>query len=554
MKSDIEIAQEVELIPIQQIGASIGIPEEKLEMYGKYKAKVEVDPSLLDCSKSNLILVSAITPNKAGVGKTTVSVSLAQGLNKIGKKAVVALREASLGPCFGMKGGATGGGYSQVLPMSDINLHFTGDFHAITTANNMLAALIDNYRFFNKGTPQDLKHVLWRRVMDVNDRSLRYIVSGLNGQTNGIPTETGFDITAASEIMAILCLSNDLEDLRNRINNILIGYDYDNKAIFVRDLGFAGPLMVLLKDAIKPNLVQTTEGGAAFVHGGPFANIAHGCNSIMATKTAMHYADYVVTEAGFGSDLGAEKFLNIKCRAAGIAPIATVLVATSQSLKLHGGVDEKLIKLPNAEGITNGLKNLERHLEILKNFGQSVLIAFNKFGFDTEEEIEMIRSWCIEHGASFAINNGFAEGGAGAELLAQKVVEMIETNPSKPINHTYELEDSIEEKLTKVVNKIYKGISVSFSKQAQLMLNRIHRLGFDHFPVCVAKTQYSFSEDASHTGVAEGFILHIEDLKINSGAGFIVAVAGEMMRMPGLPRYPQALHIDLIDGEIVGLS
>jgi formate--tetrahydrofolate ligase len=554
MKSDIEISRETKLERIQKIASNIGIDEEQLELYGKYKAKVDATIDESRVAKSNLILVTAITPNKAGVGKTTTSVALALGLNKIGKKAIVALREPSLGPCFGMKGGAAGGGYSQVLPMEDINLHFTGDFHAITCANNTLAALIDNYQYFNKGSQKALKQILWKRVLDVNDRSLRYILSGLNGSTNGIPAETGFDITPASEIMAILCLSKSVEDLRERINNILIGYTYDKEPFYVRDLKMAGAIVTLLKDAIKPNLVQTTENTPAFIHGGPFANIAHGCNSIMATKTAMMYGDYVVTEAGFGSDLGAEKFLNIKCRIAGLSPKATVLVATSQALKLHGGVDEKKIKEPNLDGLKNGLKNLQRHIEILQSFGQSVVIGFNRFGFDTQEELDYIANWCKEQGADFALNDGFAKGGDGAKALAEKVIEVIENKPSKPLTHTYELTDSVEDKLNKIVRTIYKGKGVILSKNARTQLKKINEMGFDKFPVCIAKTQYSFSDDASRLGVAEGFDITIENLVVNCGAGFIVAVAGEIMRMPGLPKEPQALHIDMVNGEIVGLS
>jgi formate--tetrahydrofolate ligase len=554
MKNDIEIAREVKLKPILEIANKAGIHEDQLEYYGKYKAKVDVTFDDSKIASSNLILVTAITPNKAGVGKTTTSVSLALGLCKLGKKAIVALREPSLGPCFGMKGGATGGGHSQVLPMEDINLHFTGDFHAITCANNMLAALLDNYQYFNKGSGKALKQILWKRVLDVNDRSLRYIVTGLNGATNGIPAETGFDITPASEIMAVFCLAKDFEDLRERINNILLGYTFENNPFYVRDLAVGGALVTLLKTAFRPNLVQTIEGGAAFIHGGPFANIAHGCNSIMATKTAMQYGDYVVTEAGFGSDLGAEKFFNIKCRHAGITPKASVLVVTSLSLKLHGGVDEKLIKQPDMEGIKKGLKNMQRHIENLRNFGQSVIVAFNRFGFDSEEEISYIQSWCRENGAEFALNDGFAKGGDGALELAEKVLSIIEKNPSGKLVHTYDLEDSIEEKLKKIVTKVYKGSGVTFSKTARTMLKKINDLGASKFPVCIAKTQYSFSDDASKTGVAEGFMIHIENLVINNGAGFIVAVAGEIMRMPGLPKEPQAMNIDVINGEITGLS
>ena len=554
MKTDIEIAREIELKPIKEIATSIGLHEDHLEFYGKFKAKVDVKLDSKKISNSKLILVTAITPNKAGVGKTTTSVSLALGLSKLGKNAVVALREPSLGPCFGMKGGATGGGYSQVLPMEDINLHFTGDFHAITCANNMLAALVDNYQFFNKGTPIALKQILWRRVLDVNDRSLRNVVTGLQGANNGIPTETGFDITPASEIMAIFCLSKDLEDLRVKLDNILVGYSFEDKPVYVRDLKVGGALLVLLKEAFKPNIVQTTEGTPAFIHGGPFANIAHGCNSIVATKSAMHFGDYVVTEAGFGSDLGAEKFLNIKCRAAGISPVLSVLVITSQSLKLHGGVDEKSIKLPSLDGIRNGLKNVQRHLEGLQSFGQSVVVAFNRFHFDTEEEINYIRDWCLKNKAEFALNDGFAKGGQGSIEMAQKVIDVIESNPSKPLSFTYELNDSIEEKLTKIVKTIYGGSGITLSKQAQSVIKRINELDLMNLPVCIAKTQYSFSDDATKYGVAKDFTIHIQNLVINSGAGFIVAVAGDIMRMPGLPKVPQALAIDYVDGHTVGLS
>jgi formate--tetrahydrofolate ligase len=554
MKSDIEIAHEVILKPIQQIASQIGISENAVEPYGKYKAKISFEPNEAKIKQSNLILVTATTPNKSGSGKTTTSVALAQGLNKIGKKAIVALREPSLGPVFGMKGGAAGGGYSQVLPMEDINLHFTGDFHAITSANNTLAALVDNYQYFNKNTTKGLRQILWRRVLDVNDRSLRYLVSGLNGSSNGIPTETGFDITPASEIMAIFCLSNSMEDLRARIENILLGYRYDNTPFYVRDLGVAGAIVALLKDAFQPNLVQTIEGGAAFIHGGPFANIAHGCNSIMATKAALQHSEYTVTESGFGSDLGGEKFLNIKCRMAGIAPKATVLVTTTQSIKLHGKVDEKLIKQPNLEGLKAGIKNVQRHIENLQAFGQTVIVALNKFGFDTEEEIAFIGNWCKEQGAHFAINEGFAKGGDGAIALANKVVEIVEKFPSTPLQHTYDLADSIETKIEKIVTKVYKGKGVSFGKNAKTTLKKIKDLNLTELPVCIAKTQFSFTDNAALVGAEEGFNIHIDNIVINSGAGFIVAVAGEIMRMPGLPKEPAANIIDVVNGEIVNLS
>ena len=555
MKTDIEIAQGVKLRQISEMAAELGIPGHNVIPYGHYKAKIkykEINEERI--AKSNLILVTAITPTKAGIGKTTTSVALAQGLKKIGKNAIVALREPSLGPCFGMKGGACGGGYSQVVPMEDINLHFTGDFHAITSANNMISALLDNYQYYNRGTGKALKQITWRRVLDVNDRSLRFMVSGLNGSSNGIPQETGFDITPASEIMAIFCLSTSLDDLRKRIDNILLGYTADNLPFTVGDLGVGGSITVLLKDALNPNLVQTLEGGAAFIHGGPFANIAHGCNSVMATKMAMTFGDYVITEAGFGADLGAEKFLNIKCRNAGIAPKASVLVTTSQALKKHGGVAIEGIKKPDLKGLQNGLKNLERHLENLQNFGQSVVVAFNQYNFDTNEEISFLENWCKEKGADFALNDGFAEGGNGATALAEKVIEVIEKKPSKPIQHTYEVNDSIPEKIKKIVTKVYRGKDINLTKTAESALKKITDLNLTHLPVCIAKTQYSFSDDATQIGVASDFTLTIENLIINRGAGFIVAVAGEIMRMPGLPKVPQAIYIDIVDGKVMGLS
>ena len=555
MKTDIEIAQGVKLRPVSEMAAELGIPGHNVIPYGHYKAKIkykEINEERI--VKSNLILVTAITPTKAGIGKTTTSVALAQGLKQLGKNAIVALREPSLGPCFGMKGGACGGGYSQVVPMEDINLHFTGDFHAITSANNMISALLDNYQYYNRGNGKALKQITWRRVLDVNDRSLRFMVSGLNGSTNGIPQETGFDITPASEIMAIFCLATSLDDLRKRIDSILLGYTFDNQAFTVGDLGIGGSITVLLKDALNPNLVQTLEGGPAFIHGGPFANIAHGCNSVMATKMAMTFGDYVITEAGFGADLGAEKFLNIKCRNAGIAPKASVLVTTSQALKMHGGVAIEGIKKPDLKGLQGGLKNLERHLENLQNFGQSVVVAFNQYNFDTSEEIAYLENWCNERDADFALNNGFAEGGKGSVALAEKVIEVIEKKPSKPIQHTYEANDAIPEKIRKIVTKVYRGKDINLTKTAEASLKKIVDLKLTHLPVCIAKTQYSFSDDAAQIGVASDFTLTIENLIINRGAGFIVAVAGEIMRMPGLPKVPQAIYIDIVDGKVMGLS
>ena len=555
MKSDIEIARECKLAPITEIAAKLNIPESELEQYGKYVAKVP--EKLIDEEKvkqSNLILVTAITPTKAGIGKTTVSIGLALGLNKINKKAVVALREPSLGPCFGMKGGAAGGGYAQVLPMDKINLHFTGDFHAITSAHNMISALLDNYIYQHKDEGFAMKEILWKRVLDVNDRNLRYIVTGLGAKTNGVTMESGFDITPASEIMAILCLAQDEQDLRRRIENILLGTTIDNKPFRVKDLGVAGAICVLLKDALHPNLVQTTENTPAFVHGGPFANIAHGCNSVLATRLAMTYGDYVITEGGFGADLGAEKFDNIKCRKAGIAPKLTVLVATTQGLKMHGGVDLTLIKEPNLEGLKKGLDNLDKHIANIQSFGQTVVVCFNRYATDVDEEIDFCRAHCAEMGVGFAVNNAFVEGGAGAVELAELVVKTIEENPSAPLNFTYDDNDSVEVKATKLAQNIYGADKVIFSAAAKKMLAKIEELGVSHYPICVAKTQYSFSADAKAYGVPKNFSINIKDIVLNCGSEMIVLIAGEIMRMPGLPKSPQAERIDIVNGEIEGLS
>lgn len=554
MKSDIEIARETPLKKVKDVAEGIGIPRDRVINYGRYMAKIPAD--LIDnerVSRSNLILVTAITPTKAGVGKTTVSIGLTLGLNRIGKKAIVALREPSLGPVFGMKGGAAGGGYSQVLPMENINLHFTGDFHAITTAHNTISALLDNYIYHVQGSPDEIKQVLWKRVLDVNDRNLRYIVTGL-GQGNGVPAESGFDITAASELMAIMCLAENEDDLRRRIENILLGYTRDNKPFTVKDLGVAGAITVLMKDAIDPNLVQTTENTAAFVHGGPFANIAHGCNSVLATKMAMTFGDYVITEAGFGADLGAEKFFNIKCRKSGIQPKATVIVVTSQGLKMHGGTPEKQIKEPDVVGLKKGLENLERHITNLSAFGQTVVVAFNKYNFDTEEEIEIVRQFCEQKKVRFAVNEAFEKGGEGAEELARMVVDVVENEPSGKLQFTYKDFDTIEQKLEKVALGIYGARGVVFGEKAQKILQKIHNTDLERLPVCVAKTQYSFSADPKWYGVAKDFTFKINDLLINQGSEFIVAIAGEMMRMPGLPADPQAKRIDIVNGKLEGLS
>ena len=555
MKSDIEIAREVSLRKIKEIATGLGIPREEVQNYGRYIAKIPIH--LIDEEKirqHNLILVTAITPTKAGIGKTTVSIGLALGLNKIGKKAVVALREPSLGPCFGMKGGAAGGGYSQVLPMENINLHFTGDFHAVTSAHNMITALLDNYIYQTRNTCEGLKEIKWKRVLDVNDRSLRNIVSGLGGSANGVLTETGFDITPASEIMATLCLATDIEDLKRRIGNILLGYTNDDKPFTVNDLGVAGAITVLLKDALLPNLVQTTENTAAFVHGGPFANIAHGCNSVLATKMALTYGDYVITEAGFGADLGAEKFFDIKCRKAGLTPKLTVIVATAQSLKLHGGVPENKIKEQNIEGMKNGFENLDKHVENMKRFGQEVIVTFNRYASDTDEEIALVAEHCREIGVGFCMNNVFAAGGEGGAELAKLVVDTIEKKPSTPLKYIYEDNEPIRSKIKKVSEQIYGAASVVYTTLADKKIKQIESLGISHYPICIAKTQYSFSSDPKAYGVAKNFELKVRDIIINNGAEMIVVIMGEIMRMPGLPKDPQAKRIDIVDSVIEGLS
>lgn len=554
MLTDIEIAKSVKMRPINEVAAELGIHEDQVENYGRYIAKITTDK--IDTNKfknHHLILVTAISPTKAGNGKTTVSVGLALGMQKIGKKAVVALREPSLGPCFGMKGGAAGGGYAQVLPMDKINLHFTGDFHAITEANNMIAALLDNYRYQHEAEGFKLKKILWRRVMDVNDRGLRRIITGI-GDKNGIETESGFDITPASEIMAIMCFATSIDDLRRRIDNILLGITEDDKPFTVKDMGVGGSIVALLLDVLKPNLVQTTEGTPAFVHCGPFANIAHGCNSVMATAAALEYGDYAITEAGFGADLGAEKFYNIKCRKTGLQPDLTVLVVTLQALKMHGGVALENIKEPNVAGMEAGYWNLDKHVKNLQSFGQTVVIAFNKFATDTDEEINVLRKHCEEMGCGFAVNSAFAEGGKGAMELAELVVKTIDEHPSAPLYFTYDDDESVEKKIEDVAFNLYGAGSVTLSDSAKAMIEEIKKLGAEKFPICIAKTQYSFSTDAKAYGPTEGFELHVRDITVNMGAEMIVVIAGPIMRMPGLPKSPQAERIDVVNGEITGLS
>lgn len=555
MKTELEIARECQLQPIEKIADKINISNEELENYGKYIAKVSYH--LIDkdrVNKSNLILVTAISPTKSGIGKTTVSIGLSMAMNRLGHKSVLALREPSLGPCFGMKGGATGGGYAQVLPMDKINLHFTGDFHAITSAHNMIAALLDNYLYQHHEEGFALKEVLWRRVLDVNDRNLRTIATGLGPKTNGLLSESGFDITPASEIMAILCLATDEEDLRRRIDNILLGVTLDNKPFCVKDLGVGGAITVLLRDALNPNLVQTIEGTPAFIHGGPFANIAHGCNSVLATKMAMTFGDFVVTEAGFGADLGAEKFIDIKCRKAGIQPRLTIMVATIMGLKMHGGMQVGDPENGCCEHIRKGLENLDKHIANMQHMGQSVIVTLNRFGSDTDEEIAIVSEHCKEKGIGFALNEAYMKGSEGCMDLARLAVDEIAANPSRDITYCYADTDTVQDKITAVAKQIYGAKKVVFKKQALKMIERISQWQLEHFPICIAKTQYSLSDDSKRYGVPKDFTLTISDLVINTGAEMIVVIAGDIMRMPGLPRHPQAERIDIQDGLLVGLE
>lgn len=555
MKTELEIARECQLQPIKKIADKINISNEELENYGKYIAKVSYH--LIDkdrVNKSNLILVTAISPTKSGIGKTTVSIGLSMAMNRLGHKSVLALREPSLGPCFGMKGGATGGGYAQVLPMDKINLHFTGDFHAITSAHNMIAALLDNYLYQHHDEGFALKEVLWRRVLDVNDRNLRTIATGLGPKTNGLLSESGFDITPASEIMAILCLATDEEDLRRRIDNILLGVTLDNKPFCVKDLGVGGAITVLLRDALNPNLVQTIEGTPAFIHGGPFANIAHGCNSVLATKMAMTFGNFVVTEAGFGADLGAEKFIDIKCRKAGIQPRLTIMVATIMGLKMHGGMQVGDPENGCCEHIRKGLENLDKHIANMKHMGQSVIVTLNRFGSDTDEEIAIVSEHCREKGIGFALNEAYMKGSEGCMDLARLAVDEIAANPSRDITYCYADTDTVQDKITAVATRIYGAKKVVFKKQALKMIERISQWQLEHFPICIAKTQYSLSDDSKRYGVPKDFTLTISDLVINTGAEMIIVIAGDIMRMPGLPRHPQAERIDIQDGLLVGLE
>ena len=552
MLSDIEIAQAAQMKPITEVAARLGLDEEDLIPYGRYKAKINHKLIHSDRPDGKLILVTAISPTPAGEGKTTTSVGLADAMNALGKKTMLCLREPSLGPVFGIKGGAAGGGYAQVVPMEDINLHFTGDLHAIGTANNLLAAMIDNS--IQQGNPLNIdpRRITWKRCMDMNDRQLRFIVDGLGGKVNGTPREDGFDITVASEIMAIFCLATDLKDLKERLSRIVCAYTYDGKPVTAGEIGAAGAMTALLKDAIDPNLVQTLENNPAIIHGGPFANIAHGCNSVTATKLSLKLADYVVTEAGFGADLGAEKFLDIKCRYAGLNPSAVVLVATVRALKSHGGVAKADLSKPNAEAVRVGAANLARHIDNLKNgFGLPVCVAINAFPTDTEEEMAVIRGVCDEAGVPCALSEVFAKGGEGGKELARTVLSILD---NKPIQFTYGLEQTLPEKIEAVAKKIYRADGVSYSAAAKKTLDELAALGYSKLPVCIAKTQYSFSDDAKLLAAPTGFELNVREVRLSAGAGFVVVICGAIMTMPGLPRHPAAMDIDCDEnGKITGL-
>ncbi|MDK2917818.1 MAG: formate--tetrahydrofolate ligase [Candidatus Petromonas sp.] len=555
MKTDVQIAQEAKMLPIVEIGEKLGLKEDDLELYGKYKAKIslEVYEELKDKEDGKLILVTAINPTSAGEGKTTTNVGLSMGLNEIGKKAITTLREPSLGPCFGIKGGAAGGGYAQVVPMDDINLHFTGDIHAITTANNLLAALIDNHIHQGNKLGIDPRRVTWKRALDMNDRALRNIVIGLGGRGNGVPREDGFDISVASEIMAILCLATGMEDLKKRLSDMIVGYTYNNEPVTAGQLDATGALALVLKDAIKPNLVQTLENTPAIIHGGPFANIAHGCNSVMATKIALKLADYVVTEAGFGADLGAEKFFNIKCRYAGLKPDATVVVATVRALKNHGGVPKDELSEENLKALEKGFGNLEKQIENVKKFGVPAVVAINRFPTDTEAELEFIENRCKELGVDVVLSEVWAKGGKGGTDLARKVVEIVESGEAafKPL---YDLDMTIKEKIETVAREIYGADGVEFTTKALKEIAKYEKIGLGNLPVCMAKTQYSLSDDPKLLGRPEGFKITVKEVRASSGAGFLVVLTGDIMTMPGLPKVPAANKMDILsDGEIIGL-
>ncbi len=556
MKSDIEIAQSIKMDPIEKISETIGIDKTDIELYGNYKAKINFNilNDKKDTPDGKLILVTAINPTPAGEGKTTTTVGLGDALSKLGKKTMITLREPSLGPVFGIKGGAAGGGYAQVVPMEDINLHFTGDIHAIGTANNLLAAMIDNHIFRDNTLNIDPRKITWKRCMDMNDRQLRFIVDGLNGKANGMPREDGFDITVASEIMAILCLSNNLDELKEKLKNIVIGYTWDDAPVTAGQLHAEGAMATLLKDALKPNLVQTLEHTPAFIHGGPFANIAHGCNSLMATKIALKLSDYVVTEAGFGADLGAEKFFDIKCRMGDIKPSAVVIVATIRALKNHGGLVKGEWDIENLDALEKGIPNLLKHIEnVTEIFGMPAVVAINRFPSDTEAEIELIKKLCSEYGANVALSEVWEKGGEGGMALAEEVLRLIDNEKSN-FKFLYDNEVSIKEKIEAISQKVYGAIGVEFSSQASKEMERLTSLGFGNLPVCMAKTQYSLSDDSKKTGRPEGFKISVRNIKVSAGAGFIVALTGDIMTMPGLPKVPVAEKIDVDStGKISGL-
>lgn len=555
MLSDIEIAQKAHMLPITEVAAKLGIGEEDIELYGRYKAKLSMDliKRVQDKPDGKLILVTAITPTPAGEGKSTTTVGLAQGLAKIGQKVIVALREPSLGPCMGIKGGAAGGGYSQVVPMEDINLHFTGDFHAITSAHMLLAAMLDNHIQQGNALNIDPRRIVWKRVVDMNDRELRNIVVGLGGKAHGVPRQDGFDITVASEVMAILCLATGLHDLKERLSKIIVAYDYSGNPVTAGMLKAQGAMAALLKDAVKPNLVQTLENVPAIIHGGPFANIAHGCNSVMATKTALKLADYTITEAGFGADLGAEKFFDIKCRYAGLKPDAVVLVATVRALKMHGGVPKTDLATPDVEAVKRGIVNLEKHIENIKQYGLPLVVAINAFEQDTPEELEAIRSHCAAHGVNVALSEVFAKGGEGGIELAKEVVALA-TSGKADFKLLYGEELSLKEKIETIAKKIYGAVGVNYTKEANNALKDFEKMGYGHLPVCMAKTQYSFSDDPTLLGRPEGFEITIKNCRIAAGAGFVVVLTGDIMTMPGLPKVPAAEKIDVSDdGVISGL-
>lgn len=556
MKTDVQIAQEAHMLPITEVAKALDIPGDELEQYGKYKAKLSYSYIKENMNRENgkLVLVTAINPTPAGEGKTTTNVGLSMALSKLGKKTITTLREPSLGPCFGIKGGAAGGGYSQVVPMDDINLHFTGDFHAITSAHNLLAALLDNHIHQGNKLGIVTKKIVWKRVVDMNDRALRNIVIGLGGKADGVTREDGFDITVASEIMAILCLATDLEDLKERLSKMVVAYNYDGEAVTAGDLEATGAMALLLKDAIKPNLVQTLDNTPAFIHGGPFANIAHGCNSVVATQTALKLGDYVITEAGFGADLGAEKFFDIKCRYAGLKPDCVVIVATVRALKMNGGVSKDNLSEENQEALKAGSSNLIRHIENVAKFGVPSVVAINRFPTDTEAELELLDKICEEYGVKVVLSEVFAKGSAGGMELAEEVIRICEegTADFKPL---YDLDMTIEEKMEKIAKEIYRADGVDFTAAAQKQINELNKLGYDKFPICVAKTQYSFSDDAKLLGAPTGFRITVRELRVSAGAGFIVALTGSIMTMPGPPKVPAANGMDIkSDGTIIGLS